>query len=64
MSAATSIEWTDRTWNPVRGCSSTRSYRGGFAVTWDSLYAKKGLGWGSNPWVWVVQFEREKEPAR
>ena len=21
MSATTSIEWTERTWNPVRGCS-------------------------------------------
>ena len=23
MSLGTSIEWTDATWNPVRGCSNT-----------------------------------------
>ena len=27
-----------------------------FHSLWDSLYAKKGLGWNVNPWVWVVEF--------
>lgn len=31
---------------------------------WDSIYAKQGLGWESNPWVWVVDFRRiEAAPA-
>lgn len=25
---------------------------------WDAAYAKRGLGWESNPWVWAVGFER------
>lgn len=29
-----------------------------FEATWDSMYAKKGYSWGSNPWVWVVEFEK------
>ena len=25
---------------------------------WDSLNAKRGYSWESNPWVWVIEFER------
>lgn len=28
-----------------------------YADLWDSIYAKHGLGWEANPWVWVVSFE-------
>jgi|SRR5690625_1129481 len=24
---------------------------------WDSINAKRGYGWDTNPWVWVVEFE-------
>lgn len=30
----------------------------GFAHIWDSIYAKKGFGWESNPFVWVIDFRR------
>jgi hypothetical protein len=30
----------------------------GIARLWDSIYAKRGFGWASNPWVWVVEFRR------
>ena len=30
-----------------------------FAVLWNSINAKRGYSWGSNPWVWVVEFEKE-----
>ncbi len=30
-----------------------------FALLWDSLNAKRGYGWDTNPWVWVIEFERE-----
>lgn len=33
--------------------------RGQFRDLWDSLNAKRGYGWDSNPWVWVISFERE-----
>lgn len=27
-----------------------------FSRLWDSINAKRGYGWGANPWVWVVSF--------
>lgn len=29
-----------------------------FQRFWNAMYAKRGLGWGVNPWVWVVEFEK------
>ena len=29
-----------------------------FSDLWDSINAKRGHGWETNPWVWVVEFER------
>jgi len=29
-----------------------------FMELWDSINAKRGYGWDSNPWVWVIEFER------
>lgn len=37
--------------------------RGAFAAMWNSIYAKRGLGWDANPWVWVRTFERVEQPA-
>ncbi len=35
-----------------------------FASYWDSLNAKRGYGWETNPWVWVIAFKRiSKEEA-
>lgn len=28
-----------------------------FRVLWDSINAKRGYGWGANPWVWVIEFK-------
>jgi hypothetical protein len=30
-----------------------------FATLWDSINAKRGYSWDSDPWVWVVEFELE-----
>ena len=27
-----------------------------FAALWDGLNAKRGHGWDTNPWVWVIEF--------
>jgi hypothetical protein len=29
----------------------------GFVDAWDGIYAKPGLGWDVNPWVWACEFE-------
>lgn len=37
-------------------------YRPEFQLLWDSINAKRGYSWASNPWVWAVTFEQVKEP--
>jgi len=29
-----------------------------FHNLWDSINAKRGFGWDTNPWVWVIEFKR------
>ena len=29
-----------------------------FCKSWDSINAKRGYPWSSNPWVWVITFKR------
>lgn len=36
-----------------------RLHRADFADLWDSLNAKRGHSWDTNPWVWVIEFKRE-----
>ena len=31
-----------------------------FKNLWDSVYAKRGYGWETNPFVWVYEFERSE----
>ena len=33
-----------------------------FRDLWDSLNAKRGYEWDTNPWVWVIKFERCEKP--
>lgn len=32
-----------------------------FREGWDGIYAKRGLGWDADPYVWVVEFKRVEE---
>jgi hypothetical protein len=32
-----------------------------FSLLWDSLNAKRGYSWESNPWVWVIEFEKAEK---
>ena len=33
-----------------------------FMELWNSINAKRGYGWDTNPWVWVYEFERVEQP--
>lgn len=37
------------------------SFKNGFMFLWETLNAKRGYSWNSNPWVWVVEFRRVKK---
>lgn len=39
----------------MRGLEINKS---AFAGLWDSLNVKRGYGWDTNPWVWVIEFEK------
>lgn len=43
--------------NPELGvqCVSAKEW---FQQRWDSLNARRGFGWASNPWVWVIEFRK------
>ena len=48
--------WSMEEPKSVRECLGSARYA--FANLWERLYAKKGLGWYANPWVWVITFRR------
>ena len=29
-----------------------------YMKAWDALNAKRGYGWDTNPWVWVIEFKK------
>lgn len=35
-----------------------RTYVAGYSMLWDSINAKRGYSFESNPWVWVIEFRR------
>lgn len=40
-------------------------YKPAFSRLWDSINAKRGYSWKSNPWVWVISFPKyTEEPTR
>ena len=41
--------------SPVPQCAGNIE---AFRSLWDSINAKRGYGWDTNPWVWVVEFKK------
>lgn len=35
------------------------SFRGGYRALWDSINAKRGFAWESNPWVFAISFKEQ-----
>lgn len=47
-----------QTFHPDHGCGcGSKSLPEEFAALWDTINAKRGYSWESNPWVWVVEFK-------
>jgi len=42
--------------------SAYKSAVGSFSSLWELINAKRGYGWDTNPWVWVIEFERTEKP--
>ena len=40
------------------GCYHCNALWTQFRELWDSLNAKRGYGWDTNPWVWVIEFKK------
>jgi hypothetical protein len=40
-------------------CPDCGDVRVRFKNLWDSIYAKQSYGWNTNPWVWVIEFQKE-----
>ena len=68
---AEGIDWLDEAcyenngWHPTYydpDSGGQPVFRDGFIKLWDSLNAKRGYGWDTNPWVWVIEFERCEKP--
>lgn len=45
-------------WLGYGGALPCVSARDSFRTLWDSINAKRGHSWESNPWVWVVEFRK------
>lgn len=43
---------------PPNNWMDDSKWRATFAYLWDSINEKRGFGWDTNPWVWVVEFKR------
>jgi hypothetical protein len=54
--AAKPFKLTDYVGGDPRMWSGAEYLRANFGHLWDSINAKRGYPWTSNPWVWVIEF--------
>ena len=48
--------WNSRTSEPITDGTAGEDARAWYIALWDSINARRGYPWVSNPWVWVVEF--------
>jgi hypothetical protein len=49
------LAWGNR---QTLGTDEERARKDLYSQLWDSINAKRGLGWDVNPWVWAITFRR------
>ncbi len=60
-------EGVTRTLRSQLGYEETFNYhhaKDTFKILWNSLNKKRGYDWETNPWVWVIEFERVKTSGK
>lgn len=45
----------------IGGAARKGTHKEYFELLWNSINSKRGYGWSSNPWVWVIEFEKLEE---
>lgn len=48
----------------AEGITGEQSPRAGYAALWDTINAKRGFDWASNPWVWALTFKMLESERR
>ncbi len=54
------LEWAT---SVAPGGSRIETVRDNFTHIWNRINARRGYGWDTNPWVWVIEFSRTEEPS-
>ena len=63
---AEGVEWHDgvKAWRSYDLLGQTpfleKTAAGSFRTLWDSINAKRGFGWDTNPWIWAITFPQYK----
>lgn len=50
----TLLDAVDEGWHPANGQGPVEWYED----LWNAINKKRGFGWATNPWVWVIQFKK------
>ncbi len=56
--AAEGMSFLDSSTGRHQMCDGESAAQYMFQTRWDSLNAKRGYSWESNPWVWVIEFKK------
>jgi len=52
-------QWTGGRWKCAESDGLAHgSAADAYCCLWDSLNAKRGFGWATNPWVWALEFRK------
>ena len=56
--------WDVKTSKPSTSRTAGEDAKDWFINLWDSLSKKRGYGWDTNPWVWVISFQIRRQEKK